>query len=139
MSKSRGELRVARIYDAPSAADGRRILVDRLWPRGVSKAKAKLDDWCKEVAPSDELRRWYGHDPERFEEFTARYREELAHGEQAEALARIAEEAASGTVTLLTATKEPDLSQAAVLKGAIEDPPRRRARPGSAAHEEEGR
>jgi uncharacterized protein YeaO (DUF488 family) len=121
MSKSRGELRVARIYDAPSAGDGRRILVDRLWPRGVSKAKAKLDDWCKEVAPSDELRRWYGHDPKRFEEFTARYREELAHGEQAEALARIAAEAADGTVTLLTATKEPDLSQAAVLKSVIDD------------------
>jgi uncharacterized protein YeaO (DUF488 family) len=116
-----GELRVARIYDDPSAADGRRILVDRLWPRGVSKAKAKLDDWCKEVAPSDELRRWYGHDPERFEEFSKRYRSELADGEQAEALERIAKEAEEGTVTLLTATKELDLSQAAVLKGTIEE------------------
>lgn len=121
MSKSRGELRVARIYDDPSPADGRRILVDRLWPRGVSKEKAKLDDWCKEVAPSDELRRWYGHDPERFEEFSARYRAELAEGERAEALSRLATEAQAGTVTLLTATKEPDLSQAAVLKSAIED------------------
>lgn len=124
MSKAEGELRVARIYEEPSAADGRRILVDRLWPRGVSKEKAKLDDWCKEVAPTDELRRWYGHDPERFEEFSARYRAELAAGEQAEALARIAAAAAAGTVTLLTATKEPDLSQAAVIKSAIEDLPR---------------
>jgi uncharacterized protein YeaO (DUF488 family) len=125
MSKADGELRVARIYDEPSAADGRRILVDRLWPRGVSKEKAQLDDWCKEVAPTDELRRWYGHDPERFEEFSTRYREELAAGEQAEALARIAAEAEAGTVTLLTATKEPGLSQAAVIKSAIEDLPRR--------------
>jgi len=121
MSKSQGELRVARIYDDPSAADGRRILVDRLWPRGVSKEKAKLDDWCKEVAPSDDLRRWYGHEPERFEEFSTRYRAELKQGERAEALSRIAAEARTGTVTLLTATKEPDLSQAAVLKSVIDD------------------
>jgi uncharacterized protein YeaO (DUF488 family) len=121
MSRSRGELRVARIYDEPSAADGRRILVDRLWPRGVSKERANLDDWCKEVAPTDDLRRWYGHQPERFEEFSTRYRAELAEGEQAEALARLAAEARTGTVTLLTATKEPAISQAAVLKSAIED------------------
>jgi len=121
MSKSHGELRVARIYDDPSAADGRRILVDRLWPRGVSKEKAKLDDWCKEVAPSDDLRRWYGHKPERFEEFSTRYRAELKRGERAEALSRIAAEARTGTVTLLTATKDPDLSQAAVLKSVIDD------------------
>jgi uncharacterized protein YeaO (DUF488 family) len=125
MSKPHGEVRVARIYDEPSDADGRRILVDRLWPRGVSKERAKLDDWCKEVAPSDELRRWYGHEPERFEEFSARYRAELEEGERAEVLTRIAAEAAGGTVTLLTATKELDLSQAAVLKGVIEDLDRR--------------
>jgi len=121
MGKSGGGVRVARIYEEPSGADGKRILVDRLWPRGVSKERAKLDDWCKAVSPSDELRRWYGHDPERFEEFSARYRAELEEGERAEALARIAEEAESGTVTLLTATKEPDLSEAAVLKSVIED------------------
>jgi uncharacterized protein YeaO (DUF488 family) len=109
-----------RIYDEPTSADGKRILVDRLWPRGVSKEKAKLDDWCKEVAPSDELRRWYGHDPERFEEFSARYRKELTEGERAAALARIAAEARTGVVTLLTATKEPEISQAAVLKSVIE-------------------
>jgi len=121
MTRSSGAVRAARIYEEPSEADGRRILVDRLWPRGVSKAKAKLDDWCKEVAPSDELRRWYGHDPERFEEFSARYRAELEEGERPEALARIAAEAKDGTVTLLTATKELDLSQAAVLKAVIEE------------------
>jgi uncharacterized protein YeaO (DUF488 family) len=121
MDKAEGDVRVARIYDEPSDADGRRILVDRLWPRGVSKAKARLDEWCKAVAPSDELRRWYGHDPERFEEFSARYRAELEEGEQAEALAGIAAEAKEGTVTLLTATKELELSQAAVLKTVIEE------------------
>ena len=121
MGKSGGGVRVARIYEEPSGADGRRILVDRLWPRGVSKERAQLDDWCKAVSPSDELRRWYGHDPERFEEFSARYRAELEEGERAEALARIAADAESGTVTLLTATKEPDISEAAVLKSAIED------------------
>jgi uncharacterized protein YeaO (DUF488 family) len=120
MSKTSGGLRVARIYDEPSGADGRRILVDRLWPRGVSKEKADLDDWCKAVAPADELRRWYDHDPARFEEFSARYRAELAEGERAEAMAQIAKEARAGTVTLLTATKDPGLSQAAVLKSAIE-------------------
>jgi len=125
MSKPHGEVRVARIYDKPSDADGRRILVDRLWPRGVSKEQAELDDWCKEVAPSDELRRWYQHEPERFEEFSARYRTELEEGEQAEALTRIAAEGTGGTVTLLTATKELDLSQAAVLKGVVEDLGRR--------------
>ena len=87
----------------------------------MSKERARLDDWCKEVAPSDELRRWYGHDPERFEEFSARYRAELAEGERAEALARIAAEAASGVVTLLTATKEVEISQAAVLKDVVEE------------------
>lgn len=121
MGKSRGALRVARIYAEPTSDDGRRILVDRLWPRGVSKERAKLDDWCKEVAPSDELRHWYGHDPERFEEFSARYRTELGEGEQAEALAKIVAAARAGTVTLLTATKEPEISQAAVLKSVIDE------------------
>jgi uncharacterized protein YeaO (DUF488 family) len=121
MSNSHGDVRVARIYEEPSTADGRRILVDRLWPRGVSKERAKLDDWCKEVAPSDELRHWYGHDPDRFEEFAKRYRAELAEGERAEALARIVKDARDGTVTLLTATREVEISQAAVLAAAIEE------------------
>jgi uncharacterized protein YeaO (DUF488 family) len=122
---SGAEVRMARIYDEPSDADGRRILVDRLWPRGVSKERSKLDVWCKAVAPSTELRRWYRHEPERFEEFSARYRAELEEGERAEALTQIAEQARTGTVTLLTATKEPDLSEAAVLKSVIADLGRR--------------
>jgi uncharacterized protein YeaO (DUF488 family) len=125
MGDARGAVRVARIYEEPTPDDGRRVLVDRLWPRGVSKEAAKLDDWCKQIAPSTELRRWYGHDPERFEEFSRRYRAELAEGEPAEALSRLVEEARTGVVTLLTATKKPEISEAVVIKSAIED----RARP----------
>jgi uncharacterized protein YeaO (DUF488 family) len=73
----RGTVRVRRIYDDPLPADGTRVLVDRLWPRGVTKARAHLDEWCKEIAPLTELREWYHHDPARFAEFTRRYREEL--------------------------------------------------------------
>jgi uncharacterized protein YeaO (DUF488 family) len=120
MTEGDGTVRVARIYDEPTDDDGRRILVDRLWPRGVSKERAKLDDWCKGVAPSNELRRWYGHVPDRFEEFSTRYRAELSQGEQAEALSRIAGDARSGVVTLLTATKVPEISEAAVIKSVID-------------------
>lgn len=100
------DLRCRRAYEAPSAEDGSRVLVDRLWPRGLAKADAELDDWLKSVAPSDELRHWYGHDPERFEEFQRRYRTELDASERSKALDRLREYARQGTVTLLTATKE---------------------------------
>jgi uncharacterized protein YeaO (DUF488 family) len=121
MAEAHGKVRVARIYEEPTAADGRRILVDRLWPRGVSKERAKLDDWCKGIAPSTELRRWYGHAPDRFEEFSTRYRAELSHGEPAVALSRIADQARTDGVTLLTATKMPEISEAAVIKSVIEN------------------
>jgi uncharacterized protein YeaO (DUF488 family) len=120
MDRPHAGVRVVRIYEEATPEDGRRVLVDRLWPRGVSKERAKLDDWCKEVAPSNELRRWYSHDPERFEEFAARYRAELSEGEQAEALSRIAKDARNGVVTLLTATKRPEISEATVIKAAID-------------------
>jgi uncharacterized protein YeaO (DUF488 family) len=109
------EVRVRRVYDQPSPDDGRRLLVDRLWPRGLSKAAAHLDEWVKAVAPSDELRRWYGHDPARFAGFRRRYGDELRDPERAAALARLADAAARGTITLLTATKDAEHSQAAVL------------------------
>jgi uncharacterized protein YeaO (DUF488 family) len=107
------DVSVKRIYDPPDRADGRRVLVDRVWPRGVSKDRAALDEWCKAVAPTAELRTWYGHDPQKRAEFAKRYRAELRAGEAAEALARL--RATSGRLTLLTATKELELSQAAVL------------------------
>lgn len=109
------KVQVRRVYDVPSPADGTRVLVDRIWPRGMTKQKASLDEWCKQVAPSTELRTWYGHDPERFEEFTRRYGEELTEPERAEALAHLRGLAETRTLTLLTASKAADISEAAVL------------------------
>jgi len=106
---------VRRIYDPPSPADGSRVLVDRLWPRGVTKARADLDEWMRTLAPSTDLRQWYDHVPERFAEFARRYREELEQPEQAAALEQLRALAAKGPLTLLTATKDPELSEAAVL------------------------
>ena len=112
-------VRVRRVYDAPDPADGQRVLVDRLWPRGLSKGAAAVDEWVKAVAPSDGLRRWYGHDPERFEEFRRRYAAELRDPERSGALTHLHELAHSGPVTLLTATKDVEHSQAAVLAGHL--------------------
>ena len=109
------EVRVRRIYDDPSPEDGRRVLVDRIWPRGLAKARAGIDEWVKDVAPSTELRRWYGHDPGRFEEFRRRYRAELAEPQRQAAVRHLWELARSGPLTLVTATRDIDHSQAAVL------------------------
>ncbi|MFI0350856.1 DUF488 domain-containing protein [Actinomadura sp. 9N407] len=115
----KAQVRVGRVYDEPASADGLRVLVDRVWPRGLSKDKAHIDEWCKQVAPSTELRKWYAHDRERFAEFTRRYKSELREDERAEALAHLRDLARGKTVTLLTATKEADISQAAVLADMI--------------------
>lgn len=123
MTTRRREIRLVRVYDPPSAEDGSRILVDRVWPRGLSKERAQVDEWCKSVAPSTELRKWYGHDPERFAEFTRRYRDELADAERAEAFAHLRELSARTTVTLLTATKRIEISQAAVLSDLLREAP----------------
>jgi uncharacterized protein YeaO (DUF488 family) len=109
---------VARVYDDVTAG-AIRVLVDRLWPRGISKQDAPFDYWAKEVAPSTELRRWYGHLPDRFEEFSRRYREELSRGPAAEALEGLRVDARSGSLILLTATKDLDLSGAAVLERVL--------------------
>ena len=108
-------VRVRRIYDPASADDGARILVDRIWPRGMTKARAQLDEWCKNVAPSTELRTWYRHDPKLFDEFARRYGEELAESARADALAHLRDLADKHTLTLLTASKAVDISEAAVL------------------------
>ncbi|WP_166968603.1 DUF488 domain-containing protein [Brevibacterium atlanticum] len=113
-------IRVRRVYDDREASDGTRVLVDRVWPRGVSKEHAHLDEWLKDVAPSTELRRWYGHDPERYDEFARRYREELKDDTRTEALDRLKDIAEKGTLTLLTASKRDDISQAAVLKKTLD-------------------
>jgi uncharacterized protein YeaO (DUF488 family) len=113
------DVRVGRVYDEPEPDDGTRVLVDRIWPRGLAKDKARLDQWFKQVAPSTELRKWYSHDPERFEEFGRRYLEELKDAERAQALEHLRELAKSGTLTLLTATKHAEISEAAVLADLI--------------------
>lgn len=114
-------VQVKRIYDAPDGADGTRVLVDRLWPRGISKERAALDEWCKQIAPSTELRRWYAHAPAKFAEFTTRYQAELAQAERSEALTHLRELArTSRMLTLLTATKDFRISEAAVLAEEIQ-------------------
>ena len=111
----RADVQMRRIYDDPADDDGTRVLVDRRWPRGVSKTRADLAEWCRDVAPSDALRRWYDHDVEKFEEFGRRYRRELEAPERAAALQHLAVLATRGRLTLLTATKQVESSQAAVL------------------------
>ena len=115
-------IQVRRIYDAPKPDDGVRVLVDRLWPRGVSKVRAALDEWCKQIAPSTELRTWYHHDPTLFGEFTRRYLDELHDPERTAALTHLREIARHQTLTLLTGTKTPEISEAAVLAQVLTDP-----------------
>ncbi len=109
------EIRARRVYEEPSPEDGARVLVDRVWPRGMRKDAARLDEWAKDVAPSAGLRAWYQHEPAKFGEFRRRYTAELAAPGPREALTRIRGLAANGPVTLLTATRDLSLSQAAVL------------------------
>ncbi len=115
------DIRVRRVYEQPSPDDGSRVLVDRVWPRGLRKDAARLDDWAKDVAPSTGLRTWYQHDPATFDEFRRRYTAELAKPGPQEALNRIRAHAAEGPVTLLTATRDLNVSQAAVLAGLLRE------------------
>ncbi len=116
-------VRTGRVYGDPSPEDGCRVLVDRIWPRGLSRQRASIDEWCKEVAPSTELRQWYGHDPARYEEFARRYRSELAGPEQSAAVAHLSRLADAGPLTLLTATRQCEISQAAVLAHLLSEAP----------------
>lgn len=107
---------IKRIYDAPSPSDGKRVLVDRIWPRGVSKARAALDDWMKDIAPSPELRTWFNHLPERMDEFARRYVHELeTDPAKQRAAAALGEMAKEGDVTLLYAAHDRTINQANVL------------------------
>ncbi len=112
---SQPDVRLRRVYDEPSPGDGRRVLVDRLWPRGLAKSAAHVDDWLQAVAPSTELRRWYHHEPAKFDEFRRRYGVELSQPERAEALTWLRDAAGRETITLLTAARDIGHSQAAVL------------------------
>jgi uncharacterized protein YeaO (DUF488 family) len=113
------DVRVRRVYDPPAADDGRRFLVDRIWPRGVSKAEATIDLWVKDIAPSTELRRWFGHDPARWEEFTRRYRQELQ--DRPETWRPLLEAAAAGTLTLVYGARDEEHNQAVVLRQFLEE------------------
>ncbi|MEV5152939.1 DUF488 family protein [Streptomyces werraensis] len=108
-------MRVRRVYEPPEPDDGVRVLVDRLWPRGLAKDAAHIDEWPKGLTPSTELRRWYHADEGAFEEFRERYEAELTAPEAAELLERVRELAGRGKVTLLTASRQPELSHAEVL------------------------
>ncbi|MBE3589949.1 MAG: DUF488 domain-containing protein [Firmicutes bacterium] len=115
------DVRLKRVYDPPDPEDGRRVLIDRLWPRGISKNEARVDAWLRDVAPSDELRRFFGHDPARWEEFRARYRVELEAPERAAALEQLRAWAAQGRVTLLFAARDAERNNAVVLKERLEE------------------
>ncbi|SNT23020.1 DUF488 domain-containing protein [Actinacidiphila glaucinigra] len=110
-----GRFGYRRIYEDALAQEGKRVLVDRLWPRGVSKERAHLDEWLRDVAPSSDLRQWYHHDTERFPEFRDRYIAELEDSDHRPAVEHLRDLAAHDRVTLLTATKDVDHSEAAVL------------------------
>ena len=106
-------LKIKRAYEEPSEDDGTRILVDRLWPRGLTKAKAKIDLWLKDIAPSTELRKWFAHDPAKWTEFQSRYKDELKqHSEQLDLLKQ---KAAKGPVTLIYGARDQEHNEAAVL------------------------
>ena len=110
---ARAMVKIKRIYQEPDPADGRRILVDRLWPRGITKERARVDWWLKEIAPSDELRRWFGHDPSRWQEFGVRYRKELMA--QSALLEELRALAARENITLLYAAKDQEHNNALLL------------------------
>ena len=110
-------LRMKRVYDPAAVADGQRILVDRLWPRGLSKAKAKVDEWLKDIAPTTELRRWFAHDPAKWPEFERRYKRELrAHRTL---IGDIARRAMRGPITIVFAARDEDHNDAVVLATLI--------------------
>src|SRR3954451_23159602 len=116
-----------RIYDEASPEDGTRVLVDRVWPRGMRKEDAHLDEWMRDIAPSTELRHWYGHVPERYKEFRRRYLAELRDATHRQAFNHLDELARNGPVTLLTATRDVEHSQAAVLAERLSRGGRRKA------------
>jgi uncharacterized protein YeaO (DUF488 family) len=109
---------IKRIYDAPEKSDGFRVLVDRVWPRGVSKDKAAVDLWMKEIGPSTELRKWFSHDPARWDEFCARYREELAA--KRDLLGELRDHAEKGRLTLVYSARDEAHNQAVVIREVLE-------------------
>jgi len=112
-------IKLKRVYEQADDSDGFRVLVDRLWPRGVSKEEAKLNEWLRDIAPSDELRKWFGHDHDKWSEFERRYREELASKE--ELVNKLIEDAKGEDITLLYASRETKYNNVVVLKNVLEE------------------
>jgi uncharacterized protein YeaO (DUF488 family) len=112
-----------RAYESPCAEDGRRVLVDGLWPRGVTKEKLRLAEWMREIAPSAALRKWYGHQPERWEEFRKRYRKELAEPDRQALLKQLMAQARRGKVTLVFGARDAERSNAAVIAEMLREQP----------------
>jgi uncharacterized protein YeaO (DUF488 family) len=123
------KIAIKRAYEPPARGDGVRILVDRLWPRGLRKDAAHFDQWRKDLSPSTELRQFYGHRPERFAEFKTRYRAELRHKEAAGAVSELVDLTRRRAITLLTASHDLSHSEAAVLAAHVRALVKRRARP----------
>lgn len=119
--RSEFEIEIKRVYEPASPADGDRILVDRIWPRGLSKDAVAADLWMNEIAPSTELRKWFGHEPARWPEFQARYRKELEDEAQAELLGTLVERVKRGKVTLVFGAKDEERNQAVVLLGVVRE------------------
>lgn len=122
-----GHVSYRRVYDDVSPSDGARVLVDRVWPRGMRKEALDLTEWLRDVAPSTELRKWYSHQPEKFTEFRRRYLAELKSPERSVAVKHLKEIARKGNLTLLTSTRDVDHSQAAVLAAWLGETPGRRS------------
>jgi uncharacterized protein YeaO (DUF488 family) len=116
---------IKRVYDPAEPGDGIRVLVDRLWPRGIKKTDARLDHWLKDVAPSSELRLWFGHKPERFEQFSEQYRSELSGNPAVEELSKLGK---GKTVTLLYGARDPQINHALVLQSVLQHRPKRAAK-----------
>ena len=119
---------VKRAYEPPSPEDGVRVLTERLWPRGISKERLAVDAWLREIAPSPELRRWYNHEPEKWDEFQQRYRRELQGPRQQELLAELVEKAASGALTLVYGSRDTERNSSIILAEVIKDLLARRER-----------
>ena len=120
-------IRIRRAYDPPLPEDGRRVLVERLWPRGIKKENLPISAWLRELAPSNELRRWFGHDAARWEEFQRRYRQELRGDRQQQLIDELAHQAARRNVTLIYSTREERFNNAVALRDIIEERLRRLA------------
>ncbi len=119
MTSQKLSVALKRAYDEPAASDGTRVLVERLWPRGLSKERARIDFWLKDVAPSTELRKWYSRDPQKFQEFRHRYETELQSESAQNGLTKLREIAKQGQLTLIFAARDPEHSSARILQNIL--------------------